>query len=81
MRRAAWLAPIACAALFGLDRALAHVAVEMNAAGALLSPGGAELEALAVGLGFLLVRLTFVASVGVTAFVLVGSALAPARSE
>lgn len=42
--------------LYGADRLLAHVAVEMNAAGALLSPGGASLDAFAVAALFLLAR-------------------------
>ena len=45
--------------LFGLDRGLATLAVERNAAGALLAPRGVELEALAIAGAFLLVRLTF----------------------
>jgi hypothetical protein len=46
--------------LFGLDRALASIAVETHAAGVLLSPGGVEsLSALVVALAFLLTRVTF----------------------
>ncbi len=45
--------------LFGIDRALASIAIEINAAGALLSPSGAaSLEAFGVALAFLLTRLS-----------------------
>jgi hypothetical protein len=57
----------ACAALFGLDRGLAFVAVETNAAGALLSPAGASLEAFAVAAAFFGTRLTLSLAVCVTA--------------
>ena len=46
--------------LHGLDRLLATAAIEINAAGALLSPSGAvSLEAFAVAAAFLLTRLAF----------------------
>ncbi len=51
----------ACLALLALDRLLATLAIETNAAGALLSPGGGvALEAFAIALAFLGVRLAFV---------------------
>lgn len=58
----------AVAILFGLDRGFATIAVEINAAGALLSPGGAvSLEAFAVALAFLFTRLAFAVVFCVTA--------------
>ena len=46
--------------LFGLDRLFATIAIETNAAGALLSPGGAvSLEAFVVAAAFALTRLAF----------------------
>ena len=72
------------ALLFGLDSALASVAVEMNAAGALLSPGGAvRFEAFAVAAAFLLTRLGFASVFCVGAAVLAWSAVRwawPARA-
>jgi hypothetical protein len=62
------LVALLAAILFGLDHALAPFAVETNAAGALLSPGGGvPLEAFAVAMGFALTRLTLVLTVGVGA--------------
>lgn len=70
-RRVAWrlvLVATLAATLFGLDHALAWVAVESNAAGALLSPGGGvPLEAFAVALAFATTRLALVLTVGVGA--------------
>lgn len=67
---------VVLAMLLGLDRAFASLAVETNAAGALLSPGGAvRLEAFAVAAAFLLTRLTFALSFCAFAAVLAGSAV------
>jgi hypothetical protein len=61
---------LACALLFGLDAALARLAVATNAAGALLSPGGASPGALMVAAAFFANRLTL------SLAVCVGAALA-----
>ena len=53
-----WL--LGALALLLADRGLAHLCVATNVAGALLSPGGATLEALGIALAFLLARLGFV---------------------
>jgi hypothetical protein len=53
---------------FALDALFVRLAVEVNAAGALLSPGGAvSLEALVVASLFALTRLAFVTTLALTA--------------
>ncbi len=63
MRRALAGWALGLLALVGLERGLAHLAVSINAAGALLSPAGSSLEAAAVALAFLAARLLLVALV------------------
>lgn len=53
--------------LFLADRVIAHVCVSVNAAGALLSPSGASLEAVGLALAFLTARLGLVACVALAA--------------
>jgi hypothetical protein len=61
------LRALGCALVFGLDRALAWLAVEGDAAGALLSPGGAvPLTAFAIAGAFFAIRLTLSIAVCVT---------------
>ena len=75
MRARLVLVACACGLTYLLDDALAQVAVERNAAGALLSPAGASVDALLVALAFFLARLGFVLSVTLGAAWLTGHAV------
>lgn len=73
-KRARWAArriakvALLAAILFGLDHGIAWLAVQTNAAGALLSPGGGvPLAAFVVALSFAMTRLALVLTVGLGA--------------
>ena len=59
---------LGCGILLALDALFARLCVELDAAGALLSPGGAvPVEAFAAAAAFLLVRVALVAALAATA--------------